>query len=165
VGRSENPFQNLRKIILLPRNYKTIHPALFVYTANSIVQQFLSILDKAKEIDNVPLIPENEEGPFVLQLLNPSIKSHSWQSSWNEVEFFKHLAENCPHVSNISFFDMDQRDWKGVEKLFGKYYCQETFFWKMSSSWKNLTSLRLNCNFYCKDDTFRLINKYLPHLE
>jgi len=165
LGRAENPFENLRMIIL---NFgvcimKINNPPNLIFTANTIVQTFLKLICVAIK-NGERLIPESAEQPFVLQLHNPSVQSghHHWISSFGQ-SYLEHLMVHCPRIKTISPRSQILYDIKQV--LDRSTACsEELIFFELSCFWKNLISINLYRS-PCTDDTLRLLLKYLPKLE
>jgi len=116
-------------------------------TNNGLMDLFSNSEDEKRSI------PFDLQTPFVLRLLNSSVKNVGkkfWGESDKEV-LFQHMLNNCPNIRHFAFENYPYN------------LLRENALLEISCRWKKLVSLDLRKDI-SNDGTLQLVQKYLPNL-
>jgi hypothetical protein len=144
----------------------------YLFAANTVVQQFLSLIASGTSQFNVNLdadqliIPLPHLTEVLSLLVNPSVTELDctvFDSSSSNRKFnnflVKHALQNCPNIRKIelrnqlcaTFKPHQHRDTLPVECF--------------KRSWNNLTSIKSRDDFICNEDTLKFIQENFPNIE
>lgn len=143
------------------------------FAANSVVQQFLSMIASGLGRNNARMDPDKMLIPLSLLpkmlklLLNPFITELDCTAFDNILSdkckiskiLLKHALKNCPKISKINCFNINGK------KLRGQRITDLLPIELFKQSWSNLKSITSICGYSCNEDTFKLIRENFPNIE